>query len=149
MELLCAGAFVQCRVLDNGAAPANVQRGSGLKIVRELIKALDGRFEQKFGTAGSTSILTFPYSIVRRWTVSCSAPAWGALEPVDIKGIPSTPPPPNWGAAQRHSARTDFERTRQLRRARGGSRGARGRFGLGLPERSGVVASEHLPHIQV
>src|SRR6202048_1992931 len=36
------------------------------------------------------------------------------LEPVDIKGIPSTPPPPNWGAAQRHSARTDFERTRQL-----------------------------------
>jgi hypothetical protein len=72
-----------------------------------------------------------------------------SLEPVDIKGIPSTPPPPNWGAAQRHSARTDFERTRQLRRARGGSRGARGRFGLGLPERSGVVASEHLPHIQV
>src|SRR3984893_5822709 len=79
VELLCAGTFVQCRVLDNGAAPANVQRGSGLKIVGELIKALDGRFEQKFGTAGSTSILTFPYSIVRRWTVSCSAPAWGAL----------------------------------------------------------------------
>jgi two-component sensor histidine kinase len=62
VELLCAGAFVQCKVLDNGAAPANVQRGSGLKIVGELIKALDGRFEQKFGTAGSTSILTFPYS---------------------------------------------------------------------------------------
>ena len=39
-----------------------VERGSGLKIVGELIKALDGRFEQKFGTAGSTSILTFPYS---------------------------------------------------------------------------------------
>src|SRR3984893_5325858 len=33
VELLCAGTFVQCRVLDNGAAPANVQRGSGLKIV--------------------------------------------------------------------------------------------------------------------
>src|ERR1700730_12573341 len=79
VELLCAGAFVQCRVLDNGAAPANVQRGSGLKILGELIKALDGQFGQKFGTAGSTSILTFPYSIVRRWTVSCSAPAWGAL----------------------------------------------------------------------
>ena len=49
-------------MLDNGAAPAHVQRGRGLKIVGELIKALDGRFEQKFGTAGSMSILVFPYN---------------------------------------------------------------------------------------
>jgi two-component sensor histidine kinase len=62
VELLRAGAFVQCKVLDNGAAPAHVQRGRGLKIVGELIKALDGRFEQKFGTAGSMSILVFPYN---------------------------------------------------------------------------------------
>jgi two-component sensor histidine kinase len=62
VELLRAGAFVRCKVLDNGAAPAHVQRGRGLKIVGELIKALDGRFEQKFGTAGSMSILVFPYS---------------------------------------------------------------------------------------
>jgi len=64
----------------------------------------------------SLRLITIRYGFpsAHRWTVSCSAPAWGALEPVDIKGIPSTPPPPNWGAAQRHSARTDFERTRQL-----------------------------------
>jgi len=62
VELLRSGAFVQCKVLDNGAAAAHVQRGRGLKIVGELIKALDGRFEQKFGTTGSMSILVFPYS---------------------------------------------------------------------------------------
>ena len=62
VELLRSGAFVTCKVLDNGAAPAQVQHGRGLKIIEELTKALDGRFEQKFGTAGSTSILTFPYS---------------------------------------------------------------------------------------
>jgi two-component sensor histidine kinase len=62
VELLRSGAFVRCKVLDNGVAPAHVQRGRGLKIVGELIKALDGRFEQKFGPEGSMSILVFPYS---------------------------------------------------------------------------------------
>jgi hypothetical protein len=45
--------------MDNGSAPAHVQRGHGLRIIEELVKALDGRFEQRFGTAGSTSILVF------------------------------------------------------------------------------------------
>jgi two-component sensor histidine kinase len=62
VELLRSGAFVTCKVLDNGAAPAQVQHGRGLKIIGELTKALDGRFEQKFGTSGSMSILVFPYS---------------------------------------------------------------------------------------
>jgi two-component sensor histidine kinase len=62
VELLRAGAFVHCKVMDNGSAPADVQRGHGLRIIEELVKALDGRFEQRFGTAGSTSILVFPYS---------------------------------------------------------------------------------------
>jgi signal transduction histidine kinase len=61
VELLRAGVFVRCKVMDNGSAPAHVQRGHGLRIIEELIKALDGRFEQRFGTAGSTSILVFPY----------------------------------------------------------------------------------------
>jgi two-component sensor histidine kinase len=61
VELLRARAFVQCTVLDNGSAPASVQPGRGLKIVGELIKGLDGRFKQKFGSRGSTSILVFPY----------------------------------------------------------------------------------------
>ena len=62
VELLRVGAFVHCKVLDNGSAPAHVHRGHGLKIIGELVKALDGRFKQKFGTEGSTSILVFPYN---------------------------------------------------------------------------------------
>jgi two-component sensor histidine kinase len=63
VELLREGAFVECRVLDNGSAPVSPQPGRGLKIVQELTKALDGRFYQKFATGGSTSILAFPSSI--------------------------------------------------------------------------------------
>jgi two-component sensor histidine kinase len=62
VELLRAGALVRCKVMDNGSAPAHVERGRGLKIIGELVKALDGRFEQKFGTGGSTSIVVFPCS---------------------------------------------------------------------------------------
>jgi two-component sensor histidine kinase len=62
VELLRAGMFVECRVLDNGSAPINFHPGHGLKIVDELTKALDGRFDQKFGAGGSASILVFPIS---------------------------------------------------------------------------------------
>jgi len=61
VELSRAGKFVECRVVDNGAAPAKVQRGRGLKIVDELVKGRDGRLDQRFGQGGSFSILTFPY----------------------------------------------------------------------------------------
>jgi two-component sensor histidine kinase len=60
VELLRIGAFVECKVTDNGSAQENVRQGRGLKIIEELVNALDGRFEQKFGTAGSTSTLVFP-----------------------------------------------------------------------------------------
>jgi two-component sensor histidine kinase len=63
VELLREGAFVECRVLDNGSAPEGLQPGRGLKIVHELTKALDGRFCQKFATGGSTSIVAFPSSV--------------------------------------------------------------------------------------
>jgi hypothetical protein len=36
--------------------------GRGLKIVNELTKALDGRFDQRFTNGGSTSVLVFPSS---------------------------------------------------------------------------------------
>jgi two-component sensor histidine kinase len=62
VELLRAGALVECRVLDNGSAPVSFRPGRGLKIVHELTKALDGRFEQRFATAGSTSVVVFPSS---------------------------------------------------------------------------------------
>jgi two-component sensor histidine kinase len=61
IELSHAGNLVECRVVDNGSAPINVQRGRGLKIVDELVKGLDGRLDQRFGQRGSFSILTFPY----------------------------------------------------------------------------------------
>ena len=62
VELLRRGASVECRVLDNGSAPVSFRPGRGLKIVRELAKALDGRFDQRFATSGSTSIVVFPSS---------------------------------------------------------------------------------------
>jgi two-component sensor histidine kinase len=49
LELFRAGSFVECRVLDNGSAPATVQPGRGLKIVRELAKSLAGAVEHQFG----------------------------------------------------------------------------------------------------
>jgi two-component sensor histidine kinase len=60
IELLRSGPFVECRVLDNGSAPANVRPGHGLKIIEELVEDLDGRFEQQFGAQGSTSTMIFP-----------------------------------------------------------------------------------------
>jgi len=49
----CAGAFVECRVLDKGSAPVNVQPDADSKL-----SADDSRLN--FGTAGSTSICVFP-----------------------------------------------------------------------------------------
>ena len=43
------GGFVKSKVLDNGSAREDVQPGRGLKIIGELVKALHGRLEQKFG----------------------------------------------------------------------------------------------------
>jgi two-component sensor histidine kinase len=61
VELFRAGAFIKCTVCDNGSAPAQIQPGRGLRIVDELTKALNGRFERNFGPRGSTSTLIFPY----------------------------------------------------------------------------------------
>ncbi len=60
VELLRAGAFVECRVMDNGCAPANSRPGRGLKIVDKLTRALDGRLDQKFRATGSASSVVFP-----------------------------------------------------------------------------------------
>jgi len=62
VELLRTGSLVECRVLDNGSAPVSFRPGRGLKIVHELTKALEGRFDQKFATGGSTSSVVFPSS---------------------------------------------------------------------------------------
>lgn len=62
VEIARGRQSVECRVTDNGSAPATVLRGRGLTIVHELIKGLDGCIYQKFGHTGSRSILTFPYN---------------------------------------------------------------------------------------
>ena len=61
VELFQAGGLVKCTVSDNGSAPMDIQPGRGLRIVEELTKALDGRFERRFGSAGTAAILIFPY----------------------------------------------------------------------------------------
>jgi two-component sensor histidine kinase len=60
VELLCAGAFAQCSVMDNGSGAATVAPGRGLKILDELSRSFGGRFEQRFGPRGSQSVLVFP-----------------------------------------------------------------------------------------
>jgi two-component sensor histidine kinase len=60
VELALAGAFVEYRVLDNGAAAGSVHRGRGLKIINELSKGLQGRFEWRFRSRGSTFPAAFP-----------------------------------------------------------------------------------------
>jgi two-component sensor histidine kinase len=62
VELLRAGAVVECRVMDNGSARESFRPGRGLKIVHELAKALDGRVDQRFTNGGSTSVVAFPSS---------------------------------------------------------------------------------------
>ncbi|WP_050420557.1 sensor histidine kinase [Bradyrhizobium tropiciagri] len=61
VELFRIGSIVECRVLDNGSAPAKVQPGRGLKIVSALAKTLAGGVEHQFGAGGTRSILTFPW----------------------------------------------------------------------------------------
>jgi two-component sensor histidine kinase len=60
VELMRSGELVECKVQDNGSAQENVSRGRGLTIIGELVKALDGQFERRFGRAGSMSILVVP-----------------------------------------------------------------------------------------
>jgi two-component sensor histidine kinase len=59
VELLRAGAFARCSVVDNGSAAATLAPGRGLKIIDDLSRSLGGRFEQRFGPHGSRSILIF------------------------------------------------------------------------------------------
>jgi two-component sensor histidine kinase len=72
VELLRMGSLVVCKVQDDGSSHQRVRRGRGLKIVEMLAETLCGRFEQKFGTRGSTSMVAFPYHVEtndrRSWT---------------------------------------------------------------------------------
>ena len=60
VELFRSGYFVECRVSDNGSAPAEFRPGRGLKIIEALVEGLDGRFKQQFGAQGSATAVIFP-----------------------------------------------------------------------------------------
>lgn len=62
VELSQAGACAKCSVVDDGPAATAIRPGHGLKIIEELSESLGGRFEQKFGSWGSWSVLVFPRS---------------------------------------------------------------------------------------
>ena len=61
VELFRADGSVRCTVCDNGSGSAHIVPGRGLRIVEELSKAIGGRVERKFGSAGTTATLIFPY----------------------------------------------------------------------------------------
>ena len=60
VDLRFAGSLVECRVSDNGTSSRPVKFGHGLSIVQGLVRLLDGRLEQSFGSRGSKSLVIFP-----------------------------------------------------------------------------------------
>jgi two-component sensor histidine kinase len=63
IEVECrpSGAFVSCRVSDNGSASSvEVRRGSGMKIIEALAQELGASFQFSFGEDGSQAVLIIP-----------------------------------------------------------------------------------------
>jgi two-component sensor histidine kinase len=60
IELTRLGASVNCIVADNGSASARLKPGSGLRIVSDLAKGLDGRIEHGFDANFRSVVLVFP-----------------------------------------------------------------------------------------
>jgi two-component sensor histidine kinase len=63
IEVECrpSGAFVECRVSDNGSASSvNVRPGNGLKIIEALAKGLGASFHFDSGEDGSQAVLIIP-----------------------------------------------------------------------------------------
>jgi two-component sensor histidine kinase len=67
VECRVRGAFVECRVSDNGSASsAAVRPGSGLRIIEALAQELDGEFQFNFGEDGSEAVIVLPIEGDRR-----------------------------------------------------------------------------------
>jgi two-component sensor histidine kinase len=63
IEVECrpSGAFVECRVSDNGSAsPVDVRPGNGLKIIEALAQGLGASFQFNSGEDGSQAVLIIP-----------------------------------------------------------------------------------------
>jgi two-component sensor histidine kinase len=94
VELLRAGSVVACKVQDDGSSQQHVRHGRGLKIVETLAKTLGGRFEQKFGTRGSTSMVAFPYGDVlqNKGRKRCVGPKRESIEIPHYARLDADPP---------------------------------------------------------
>jgi two-component sensor histidine kinase len=62
IELSKRGAYVHCRVVDNGSAAKDCPPGQGTKIIRALVKSLGGEMTRRFAARGTVAILSFPHA---------------------------------------------------------------------------------------
>jgi two-component sensor histidine kinase len=60
IQLMRAGAWVNCRVTDNGSGLGRIRLGRGLRIVGELTNSLGGRIDRTSGPARNSFALDFP-----------------------------------------------------------------------------------------
>jgi two-component sensor histidine kinase len=61
VECRTSGAFVECRVSDNGSASStDVRPGSGLRIIEALAQTFGATFQFDFGKDGSKFVLAVP-----------------------------------------------------------------------------------------
>jgi two-component sensor histidine kinase len=61
VECRTSGAFVECRVSDNGSASStDIRPGGGLRIIEALAQAFGATFQFDFGKDGSKSVLAVP-----------------------------------------------------------------------------------------
>jgi two-component sensor histidine kinase len=59
VELLNDETIVECSVTDNGAGSENIRPGQGMKIIRSLVVDLRGSIDHRFGTIGTSVVLSF------------------------------------------------------------------------------------------
>ena len=62
VEIMQRGGCVECIVADNGSAPESYRPGKGLNIVRSLVRALHGEIDQRFGSFGGKTVISFPHA---------------------------------------------------------------------------------------
>jgi len=60
IELLRAGALVNCRVTDNGSRLGRIRPGRGLRIVNDLVTSLGGRIDRTSGAQRNSFALDLP-----------------------------------------------------------------------------------------
>jgi two-component sensor histidine kinase len=59
VELITQNTFVECVVTDNGSGLKNIRPGQGLKIIRSLVRDLNGAISLSSGVIGTRATLSF------------------------------------------------------------------------------------------